>query len=411
MRDGTQPQIPPRVFISYSHDSPEHAERVLALAERLRDQYVRGTPPEKWPRWMLNRLEWADFVLLICTSTYYGRFRGHGEPGQGKGVDWEGAVITDAIYAKRSATIEFVPVLFNPVEQDAIPEPVRGHSFYCLDSATGYRELYDFLLDQSGTEPRPLGQFKRKARNRAEPLSFPGQEGERTPEPPRTELKRFFVSYRRRADLDRGLATSLVEGLKRAGHEVFVDVQMPIGSFWVAEIERRIGWCDYLVVLLSEEAIHCEMVQEEVRRAHHRQQQVGRPAILPIRVCYEGPLGYELDFWLEPLQQRLWAGPEDSERLLCEILSIASTAAPVGAAPVPAPPSSALAAPDPRRPLPAKDPRILRAPRGALRPDDPFYIRRKADQRIDTAAPRPGETLVIMGPRQVGKSSLLIRYL
>jgi WD40 repeat protein len=30
------PSQPPRVFISYSHDSPEHAQHVLELAERLR---------------------------------------------------------------------------------------------------------------------------------------------------------------------------------------------------------------------------------------------------------------------------------------------------------------------------------------------------------------------------------------
>jgi hypothetical protein len=43
----------PKVFISYSHESAEHEQRVLALAERLRkdgvdvqlDQYVAGTPP------------------------------------------------------------------------------------------------------------------------------------------------------------------------------------------------------------------------------------------------------------------------------------------------------------------------------------------------------------------------------
>lgn len=40
------------VFISYSHDSDTHCERVLALSERLRtdgietllDQYVNGSP-------------------------------------------------------------------------------------------------------------------------------------------------------------------------------------------------------------------------------------------------------------------------------------------------------------------------------------------------------------------------------
>jgi hypothetical protein len=125
---------------------------------------------------MLNRLDWAEFVLLICTPTYYRRFRGHEEPGKGKGVDWEGAIITDAIYDARSATLEFVPVLFDPADQKAIPEPVRGHRFYCLSSATDYQHLYDFLLGQSGIEPRPLGQLKLKARDRAAPLTFPDAE-------------------------------------------------------------------------------------------------------------------------------------------------------------------------------------------------------------------------------------------
>jgi hypothetical protein len=81
---------PPKILISYSHDSPEHEERVLALAERLRkdgvdaqiDQYVAGTPLEGWPRWMLNQLDWAEFVRVVCTETYYRRFRGHEEPGK-----------------------------------------------------------------------------------------------------------------------------------------------------------------------------------------------------------------------------------------------------------------------------------------------------------------------------------------
>jgi hypothetical protein len=68
---------PPKVFISYSHDSPEHAQHVLELAERLRadgvdaqlDQYVAGTPARGWPRWMEDQLDSAEFVLVICTET------------------------------------------------------------------------------------------------------------------------------------------------------------------------------------------------------------------------------------------------------------------------------------------------------------------------------------------------------
>jgi hypothetical protein len=71
---------------------------VLRFAERLRkdgidaqlDQYVGGKPPGGWPRWMLDKLDWADFVLLICTESYYRRFRGHEQSDLAKGVDWEG---------------------------------------------------------------------------------------------------------------------------------------------------------------------------------------------------------------------------------------------------------------------------------------------------------------------------------
>ena len=46
---------------------------------------------------MPSRLDESDRVLLICTPTYYRRFRGHEEPGKGKGADWEGAVVTQEI--------------------------------------------------------------------------------------------------------------------------------------------------------------------------------------------------------------------------------------------------------------------------------------------------------------------------
>jgi hypothetical protein len=98
-------QRPPRVFLSYSHDSDKHGELVLALSERLRvdgietllDQYVNGSPSSGWPRWMLDQVDAADYVLVVCTETYYRRFRGHEVPGKGKGVDWEGALITQEL--------------------------------------------------------------------------------------------------------------------------------------------------------------------------------------------------------------------------------------------------------------------------------------------------------------------------
>ncbi|HYR11960.1 MAG TPA: SEFIR domain-containing protein, partial [Longimicrobium sp.] len=168
------------VFISYSHDSPEHEQQVLALSERLRkdgidaqvDQYINGTPPEGWPRWMLNELDKAEFVLLVCTETYYRRFRGHEQPGKGKGADWEGALITQEIYDARSRTLKFVPILFDPGDEQYIPEPLRLATRYTVNSEAAYEGLYDFLLGQAGVEPGDLGNVRRKERKRGEPLTF-----------------------------------------------------------------------------------------------------------------------------------------------------------------------------------------------------------------------------------------------
>jgi predicted ATPase len=178
---------PPRVFISYSHDSPEHRETVLRFAERLRkdgvdaqiDQYVRGRPPGGWPRWMLDKLDWADFVLLVCTETYYHRFRGHEEPGKGKGVDWEGQLVTLAIYNAKSRIKKFVPVVFESQYTEFVPEPVSDY-VYCLDSKDNYDELYGFITGQVGIPLPELGVINRLPSKDVEPLTF-DQPGERAP--------------------------------------------------------------------------------------------------------------------------------------------------------------------------------------------------------------------------------------
>lgn len=169
-----------RVFISYSHDSPEHGERVLALSERLRkdgidaqvDPYLNGAPLQGWYRWMMDELDRAEFVLLVCTETYYRRFRGHEKPDKGKGADFEGALITGEVYDARSQTLKFVPILFDSADERYIPEPLRAVTHYALDSEAAYERLYDFLLGQAGVEPGALGDLRRKARRRVEPLSF-----------------------------------------------------------------------------------------------------------------------------------------------------------------------------------------------------------------------------------------------
>ena len=119
-----------KVFISYSHDSKEHAQRVISFANLLRkdgidcvlDQYFPH-PPEGWPGWMENNIEESEFVLLICTKTYINRVTGKEEPGKGLGVKWEGKIIYNWIYGNDSVDGKFIPVLFSYADKEHIPHP------------------------------------------------------------------------------------------------------------------------------------------------------------------------------------------------------------------------------------------------------------------------------------------------
>ncbi len=68
---------PPRVFISYSHDSAEHKNWVLDFATTLRNRGIDAVldqwdlkPGDDHPHFMETQLEAADFALMICTERY-----------------------------------------------------------------------------------------------------------------------------------------------------------------------------------------------------------------------------------------------------------------------------------------------------------------------------------------------------
>ena len=112
---------PAEVFVSYSWDSEDHVRSVLRLSNRLRsdgidcvlDQY-EASPAEGWPRWMDRKIRDAQFVLVICTETYYRRLMGYEEAGKGLGVRWEGSLIYQQIYNAGAMNTKFVPVLMRP---------------------------------------------------------------------------------------------------------------------------------------------------------------------------------------------------------------------------------------------------------------------------------------------------------
>ena len=152
------------IFISYSHDSVEHVQRILELSNRLRsdgvdcvlDQY-ESSPPEGWPRWMDKKIRDSKYVVLVCTEQYFRRVMGEEQEGKGLGVRWEGNLIYQHFYNAGAINHRFVPLVLEHDHRQFIPTPLQGATYYTLLNSSDYDDLYRRLTDQPKVQKPGLG--------------------------------------------------------------------------------------------------------------------------------------------------------------------------------------------------------------------------------------------------------------
>jgi hypothetical protein len=219
---------------------------------------------------------------------------------------------------------------------------------------------------------------------------------------PASGIARVFLSYKRNVEPDGTLARKVVEALSGAGHHVFIDKRLKVGQAWAEEIEKQVRQSNYLIVFLTEESSRSEMVRGEIEIARHHAAVSGSPAILPVRIAFDGPLPYPLNAYLDKIQYATWSSPADTPRLLAELEAALSGNTTGELSPMGAPAGAGRHVPPPyAAPLPV--------PGGTLDVDDPWYLARATDITALAHIRQPGQTLTIKGPRQMGKSSLLMR--
>ncbi len=155
-----------RVFVSYAHEPiDDHRERVLELTESLRlrgieavvDQYVEHDPP-LWPQWMMHQVRDSDFVLCVVSPAYRERADGDGDRSSGRGVRWEGAIITEELYSSLiEGNRKFIAIVLDGYSRDDIPLLLQpfGRSSYSWPSDDEL--LYRRLTNQPTTTPAELG--------------------------------------------------------------------------------------------------------------------------------------------------------------------------------------------------------------------------------------------------------------
>lgn len=122
----SEEKFTPLVFISYSHDSREHKQWVLELAQELRGKHGVEVILDQWDvehgddmaRFMRESVDRCDRVLMICTEPYVEK----ADAGEG-GVGYE-AMIVDGELIRNLGTKKFIPVIRQDAEEVRLPKSV-----------------------------------------------------------------------------------------------------------------------------------------------------------------------------------------------------------------------------------------------------------------------------------------------
>jgi hypothetical protein len=104
--------VPPKVFISYSHDSAAHKQWVLEFATTLRDRGVDAIldqwdlkPGDDLTGFMERNLEDAAYAIMVCTKRYVEK----ANAGEG-GVGYEKMIMTSS-YLTKISNNKVIPII------------------------------------------------------------------------------------------------------------------------------------------------------------------------------------------------------------------------------------------------------------------------------------------------------------
>ncbi|MES2942596.1 MAG: toll/interleukin-1 receptor domain-containing protein, partial [Pseudomonadota bacterium] len=122
------------VFVSYAHESVAFGAQVEQLCVWLRSQgislecdfdHADRPPPKGWTTWMQHGIEDASVVLVVASPKYKARFEKRAAPDSGRGVAWEGAIITQDLYDAALCNHKFYPIRPDGGSPDDVPKALR----------------------------------------------------------------------------------------------------------------------------------------------------------------------------------------------------------------------------------------------------------------------------------------------
>jgi len=110
---------------------------------------------------MDEQIKRADYVLVVCTEVYTKRAEGREDKTLGLGANWEGGLITQAIYDDGGRNTKFIPVILNAADVKYRPRFLASSTYFNLSVESGYEDMYRLLTSQPAVIKPALGTIRK----------------------------------------------------------------------------------------------------------------------------------------------------------------------------------------------------------------------------------------------------------
>ncbi len=167
----TTPGTPPQVLISHAHHDELHEKRVLKLYRSLRNVNINANIDfvdrhnRPWSEWMMDQIDNAHFVLIVCTEEYLRKSKEKNAAAGGHGVFYEMTLVRNDVYFEKFENSKFIPIVFYEQDRKFIPKLFRDYTSYCvnidlgdLKLDKGFEELYRKIKNVPKHAPSELGE-------------------------------------------------------------------------------------------------------------------------------------------------------------------------------------------------------------------------------------------------------------
>jgi hypothetical protein len=151
------------VFISYRHETPEHARAVRRLAELLRqasipialDQFHLeehpGGPDLGWPKWCEDCANQSACVLIIGSEGWFSAYEKTASPGLGLGAATEADLFRQALWDEQGNNARIRLAFLHNLSAQQVPVRLRAwHQFRPFDNDDQLNQLIRWVASCLG---------------------------------------------------------------------------------------------------------------------------------------------------------------------------------------------------------------------------------------------------------------------